>query len=236
MKAHTTVLLVFLAVFALALGCGAEKGGEPAKKGADTEKEGGKEGGEAEAEKPAEPAKPKEGAESPEKIFEGLKKVLYEDGSVSETLKFVIPDERCIMAMGLDMFSGMVFMGMDEEAKKKAEAELADIRKTHKIPEKKGEIDPAALQDPEKMKALGAEMYAGVDIVAYLADLTAFMGKHSDKASEKPKNAATALKDVKVEGDEAKGTLEFADGSTKAVTFKKIDGRWYIPIQAIQGN
>jgi hypothetical protein len=202
--------------------------------------QGGEEGAEPPAEEPAEqpaeePAAAADGADSPEGVIDGLKKIMWQDEDMVGTLDFVVPGDRPLMVFGVDMFMGFIFMGMDEQKKAEAEKELEAIHKKHNIPEKKEGEDEEPLdpRDQEKLIAFARELYKDTDLKAYFKDILDFMKKHSDK-KQKVGAKGTALKDVKAEGDKATGTLEFEDGTSKDVEFLKIEGRWYITLKSLQ--
>jgi hypothetical protein len=248
LRTSFTVIALFAALF-LVVGCQTKEGKDAdAKNGPEetedksAEGEGSGESTEKPAEEPAEkpaeePAPPAEGAESPEKVIEGLKKVMWEDKDLVGTLDYIVPEDRAMMVFGVDMFMGFIFFGMKEEKKKEAEEELGALHKKHNIPQKEEgkEEEPLDPTDTEKLKAAAKEHYKNTDVKAYFKDILAFMKKYSDKEQKMGKKGAT-LKDVKIEGDKATATLEFEDGSNRVVEFLEIDGRWFITLESLQGK
>ncbi len=118
---------------------------------------------------------------------------------------------------------------MDEQLAK-AKQEMGKVRESYNtmvakygLPTmpKEGEPEPAELSQEEVQKK-----FESMDVGAFLADVMAFMkampGQEAKK--ESPVKIPTgALTDLKIEGDKATGSL---DG--EAMTFVKIDGRWYV--------
>ncbi|HEX5758280.1 MAG TPA: hypothetical protein VF121_03720 [Thermoanaerobaculia bacterium] len=147
--------------------------------------------------------------------------------------------------MGSQMASGMAEAFQDEESmtdeqkakaaadKKKMEEEGAKITKKleavltkHGITElMENTPDPAPGDDPAKN---AEKLFADVDQVALISDIMGLM-KESFKDSEKPADSPMGkipkgeLKDLKVTGDTATGTI---DG--EPVHFVKVDGRWFL--------
>jgi hypothetical protein len=229
-------LLVGLAVLGLAgftAGCGGKDGGGSDKKdGGSAEKKG-------DAAKAGTASAPG-GAESPEKLFEGFKKVAGgPDEQMSPMLPFVVPEERPVLAFYMNFAAGMLvaFGGDGKPDMKKA---YEDLRAKYKLPEKvegdEGNIEEI-MKDYAKLVALSGKAFKGVDVAAYLKDIEAFMDKYGDKSdkSEKPAKAekVVTLKDVKIEGDAATGVMAEEGKPDKPCKFKKVDGRWYISLEGI---
>ncbi len=142
------------------------------------------------------------------------------------------------MAEGMGgMAEGMTGEKMDPAEKKKMDEQLAKAKQEMgKVREnyntlvakyglptmpKDGEPEPPELSQEEVQKK-----FESMDVGAFLTDVMAFMkSMPGDEAkSESPVKIPTgALTDLKIEGDKATGSL---DG--EALTFVKIDGRWYV--------
>jgi hypothetical protein len=245
-------VLALLAALMLAGGCGKaekksksvssqKKGAKTAKdkKGETEEKAPAKKGEapkkiEPEPEKP-EPEAPKGGADSPEDAFNKMREG-WKSGKMGDTLAFIVPEERpawaFILHIGAAMMVGMAeMMGTKKPGMKE---EFDKLIKTHKVSEKPTD-DQAKLgevmQDFKKLVAFTADIYKEVELKPFLNDLQAFLDKFS--GDESKKGVAKALKDLKVEGDTATGTVVMDKGEEKPAKFVKKDGRWYISIEGM---
>jgi hypothetical protein len=219
MRKNTFALLAFLALLGLCLGCGAKDGGA-AKDG---EKGGGDKGGAAAA-----PAEPKEGGSTPEKAFNGLKDTMADGKMKGAMLKWIAPDERYSLVFGM-FFGAAMMAGFDEKLKPDFEA----LAKKHKLPldlEGENEFNMEDMNDKAKVRAFASKLFKDTTLAALFDDLAAIMEKGD--GGEGKEKTPTGVKDIKIEGDKAKGTMSFSDGKSEPIHFVKIDGAWFVVMDA----
>lgn len=139
----------------------------------------------------------------------------------------VAPDDHDVFLFGLIFGAAFASMGADDPAA--VEKEAKEILSKHKVPEQK-EGDAIDMNDEAKMRAALKERLKDVpDKAALAGDLIVFMKKHSKKGSEFSMFDGT-LRDVKIDGDKATGTLAKSDGKSSDIKFQKTDGRWYLAL------
>lgn len=163
-----------------------------------------------------------EGGDSPEDVFAKIKSS-FESGDYDVTFRCMAPDGRDGMLFGMMIVLGFSTMG-DEDAT----TEVENILKKHgaKVDEDEDEEEGIDLGDEAKMKEAVAKIFKDVkNKPALFKDLMKALEKHSDE-SESPVPKDAELKDVKIEGDTATGTISSEDGEEEA-EFVKQNGRWY---------
>ena len=139
----------------------------------------------------------------------------------------VSADDQDLFLFGLTFGAAFASMGADDPAA--VEKEAKDIFAKHKVPEKQ-EGDNVDMNDETKMRAMLKEKLKDVpDKGALAGDLIMFMKKHSKEGSDFSMFEGT-VKDVKIDGDKATGTLSKPDGKSTDVKFAKKDGRWYLAL------
>ncbi|MDJ0974529.1 MAG: hypothetical protein QNJ98_08735 [Planctomycetota bacterium] len=224
--------IALLCVFALALaGCGDKAPGG-----------GGGGGGEA------------SGAESPEALVEKARGYAEKE-DFAGIVNLMVPDERPLMSFGMMMFAKMAPMfvgGMGalgeglggEDAKKEIDEKMAGFEKAMKDVLDKyglGDVDmdkppPAAMgNDPKALAKWMNDQAPDLDHGAFVAEMIeAFssLGEETaGKATGNFKDLGGELKDLKIDGDTATGTI-----GEDSMTFKKVDGRWYFSVADKMGG
>jgi hypothetical protein len=119
----------------------------------------------------------------------------------------------------------MLILGFATMDNEDAATEIEGILKKHgvSVDEEEEEID---LDDEAAMKEAAAQAFKDVkNKPALFQELIKAVEKYADQRNVfLPKNAR--LKDVKIEGDTATGTVSSDDGENEAAFVKK-NGRWY---------
>jgi hypothetical protein len=112
-----------------------------------------------------------------------------------------------------------------------------DAKKVKEVLDKHGlteetlkKADPTAADPIAGMKSLVEPVK---DKPAFVADMMAALKSSKDFKDKSPLQKGTTLKDVKIDGDSAKGTIETeVEGKKESspIGFKKIDGKWLIDL------
>lgn len=190
-----------------------------------------------------------EGAESPQALVQRAH-TLAEADDFGGIVRLMAPDERPIMSFGMIMFAKMVpaFMGgfgglAGEEGKKEMEAKMAEFEKAmnavlekHGLGDLEEEQPPAeAMGDPMDAVKWLEEKAPELDHAAFVGDIIQTFGSLGEetagKATNKFKELGGELKNLKVDGDKATGTI-----GDEEMDFKRIDGRWYFSIASKMGG
>lgn len=193
------------------------------------------------------------GAESPEALVKKARD-LAEQEDFGGIVRLMVPAERPLMSFGMMMFAKMapMFVGGlselggemgGEEAKDAMKKQMADFEAAmNAVLEKHGLADmdmskpPAALQgeDPMAIARWLDEQAPDLDHAAFVAEMIqafASLGEETaGKATNKFKELGGELKDLQIDGDTATGTI-----GEDEMTFKKVDGRWYLSVASQMG-
>jgi hypothetical protein len=112
-----------------------------------------------------------------------------------------------------------------------------DAKKVKEVLDKHGlteeslkKADPTAADPIAGMKSLVEPVK---DKPAFVADMMAVMKSTKDFKDRSPLQKGATLKDVKIDGDSAKGTIETdVEGKKESspIDFKKVDGKWLIDL------
>lgn len=194
------------------------------------------------------------GADSPQQLMERMT-AAAESGDFAEMAACMAPEPRAEMAMMMVAMAGMMvaFMDMgagmagdmaeafsdeDMTAEQKAEAEAAEREAAEKTAAVKARYEGILRQhglgdmlseeegDPEGEADL-QEMLEGVDEIALLSDLMAFLEEIGDEEEEAPGEGSPfdlpdEIGEIDVQGDRATATA-----GDETLEFVRIDGRWY---------
>jgi len=212
---YWTMLTLVAALF-LIMGCG-DKGGKDG--------EAGKEG-------EGTPAEAKDGFDSPKALVEDMMETQKKgDLGIGGMAKYMAPAKRKEMAFTMLMMAGMM-TGFEKDEKKKAEMEkgVKELREKFKIPEKVEGVKESDLegimQDKKKMAEVAPKFFKDVDAIGFLKAFAEYQAKYADgKKDGSPK--VKEVKDLKIEGDKATGTMLLENGKERKIKFVKVDGRWY---------
>ncbi len=168
----------------------------------------------------------KGGASTPQALFEEMKG--KNPDNFSEIVDFIAPDELPVMTFSMDIMAAfMTGFSKDKTLKTKYEA----IRKKYSLPEVDKKM-AMKMNDTEAVMKYAAEKYAQVDHANFLKDIQGLVDKTPGKKTKKEKIYAE-LKDVKIEGDTATGIVVDKNKKQDKVTFKKVNGKWYISIKSM---
>jgi hypothetical protein len=145
------------------------------------------------------------------------------------------PDSRDTMAGAMVMAGSMMqaFAGLGGDEGKKEAKDVEAVLKKHGIDEKSLEGPPLgdAKTDPnEAMKKLSSSIK---DRDAFIGEIMTVMSKSGKMKDKGPMTKDATLKDVKVDGDTASGTIATkADGKdvNEPIKFRKISGAWKMEI------
>jgi hypothetical protein len=181
-----------------------------------------------------------EGGDSPQALMERARP-LAEKNDWGRLVRLVAPEDRPVMAfMGVFLAQMAVQFAPDETAKAEAQAKLDTLKGAldevlarHGVD--LGKVDPTKVQglmgrgdpDVDEVRAFFAQNFPSVEPGPFLTDVFATMDEHGDgrQTMSLSKGFTGELKDVKIEGDRARGT---ADG--KDMVFVKVNGRWFISL------
>lgn len=165
----------------------------------------------------------KKGASSPQELFNTLKTV--DPNKMSQGIDYVAPDERSLLAFSMDFAMAFMFAFVPD---KKLQEEYLQIRKKYNLPETKDKSS-LDLKDPQSVLKYAEDNYGGIDHAGFLSDMESLMEKAPGKKTKKPDYKE--LKDVKIEGDRATGTIVYENGKTEKVTFRKVNNAWYLSMK-----
>ena len=192
-----------------------------------------------------------EGGATPHEVLERLAEAV-ESEAYDRFLPVVLPEQRTELAFGLGV-SGPVgsaqlreqilpaakVAGEAEYARTKAEVER--LRRAHRavldehgVPSYGFKQLMQAGTDPAARRALAKEALAGVDLSAFLRDVSALMARTPDgqPGAAGPFGTAHFLAmDVTEEGDTATASVP---GAGKTLTLRRIEGRWYADLMGFQ--
>lgn len=161
------------------------------------------------------------GGDSPQDAFNKIKNG-FQSGNYDAALRCVDPDSHDQMLFGTMLVVGFATMG-----KEGADAEVKGILQKHGVKtDKDNEDEKIDLSDEGAMKKAMAKTFKDVkDKPALFHELMKVAEKYTKQTNALvPENAE--LKDVKIEGDTATGTISSEKGDNEAKFVKK-DGRWY---------
>ena len=166
------------------------------------------------------------GAGSPEELFNKIKETNV--AQMSDLVRYVAPDERSLLALMMDFAASFgIAFGGDEALTE----EYMKIRAKYKLPGEDEEQESVDLQDIEAVQMHAEKLYGGIDIPGFIGEVEAFLGKvPGQETTETVK--WTDIKDLKISGDTATATVVIEGGDAQAVTFRKVEGKWYFSQKA----
>lgn len=159
----------------------------------------------------------KGGGSTPEAAYNNAKQAV-QDKNWRGLYNACDPEAVEVLILGSMMGAGFATM-----SNKDAKAELDEITKKHGLPENKAPMGGG------DMKAAAKEALKDVkDKPGLFADLMAFMEKHMKDQGGMKNEMTGDIKDVKIEGETAKGTVTRADGKSSEIRFVRRNGLWYL--------
>lgn len=181
------------------------------------------------------------GYDSPQAVWDAAKKA-EKDKDGETFIKCFDADTQNILAAGM-VFTGMFATSMSKFDKKAAEKmkPVQDVMNKHGLTEdflKKAQKDKPKGNTPEDlMKAMLKLTEPIKDKAAFFVEMTKAMDAASDKKKQKDDHmiADAELKDVKIDGDKAKGKMVGKKGGEEKeqpIEFVKESGGWKIHIPA----
>lgn len=166
----------------------------------------------------------KGGASTPQALFDELKG--KNPDNFSEIVNYIAPDELPVITFSMDIMAAfMTGFSKDKSLKTKYEA----IRKKYKLPEVDKKM-AMKMNDTAAVMKYASEKYANVDHANFLKEIQGLVEKTPGKKAKKEKIYAE-LKNVKITGDTATGTVVDKDKKEDKISFKKVNGKWYISIK-----
>ncbi len=185
---------------------------------------------------------PQGGFASPQAVFERMKSAGEED------MAYYLPGERSRVAYDAFLMAGMLaeMMQPDAKQKKKAQDDLAALTAKYGLADKL-ELNT----NLDKIDEVAAKAFTGVDIPAFMADVAAFNKSHDhgpvnifasffppadEKESKGIKDEINGQKEVKplsmknlvINGDEARATSVYSDDSENPLVFTRTDEGWFL--------
>ncbi len=151
-------------------------------------------------------------ANSPQGTFDAAKKAV-ESKNWRGFYNCCDPENASMMVM-----AGVMMAGFSVINNKPAEEELNAIMKKHGIADDKKKDPKETMKDVKDPGALFEE-------------LMKFSDKHSKPGEQAALEVTGDLKDVKIDGDRASGTMTKKDGKTDTMKFVRRAGRWYIALE-----
>jgi len=175
---------------------------------------------------PACGSKGSSGASTPQALFEDLKGKNPED--FSDVAGYIAPDELPIITFTMDIMAAFsAGFSPDKTLKPKYEA----LRKKYNLPP----VDKSMMMkmnNPDAVAKYASEKYAGVDHTGFIKDITALLDKAPGKKAKTEKIYAE-LKNVQISGDTATGVVVDKSGKSDKISFKKVNGKWYLSLKAM---
>lgn len=168
-----------------------------------------------------------EGGDSPQDVFRRAK-VAADHDDMHAFFQLISPDSRAVM--GYTMVTGAntaismkaAMEGGDGSA---AQKQLDTLLQKHGVKEYPKEGPPINQADQDAVAAVAREMFSGVDVIALIEDLQAFMAQlgFEGGSSKITGGIEGELANLKIEGNRATATVGGKPG-----TFVRVNGRWYM--------
>jgi hypothetical protein len=171
-----------------------------------------------------------DGYDSPQHLVEAMKGEMFE-----LQIPLYPPADRYMMAyMSVEMLRGFVAMAEDPDQRKEAEQAFTALIKKYDLADRLEFTD-----NEDKEEALAKKAFEGVDLIALYADVESFMaapysGFFSDSDGETDEVEALSLKNLKIDGGDATGTVLFSDDTEIPVVFVRSVGRWYLSMRGMK--
>ena len=171
-----------------------------------------------------------DGYDSPQHLVEAMKGEMFE-----LQIPLYPPADRYMMAyMSVEMLRGFVAMAEDPDQSKEAEQAFTALIKKYDLADRLEFTD-----NEDKEEALAKKAFEGVDLIALYADVESFMaapysGFFSDSDGETDEVEALSLKNLKIDGGDATGTVLFSDDTEIPVVFVRSVGRWFLSMRGMK--
>ncbi len=168
------------------------------------------------------------GFASPQALVDHLKGKKH--GDFSDLMTVLAPDEFSLVAFSLDFAAS--FMSKFSSDKKMKE-EYAAILKKFKLEDMSSQKPNVKMQDPNSVIAFANERYGKIDARGFVTAMEGMVQKFQPDKKEKKVEPISYinLKDVKIDGDKATGTVEMSNKKSENLAFRKIDGKWYLSMK-----
>lgn len=141
------------------------------------------------------------------------------------TASMLVPDDQAMLAGTGMLMAGFATMG--DESKEKS---LNELLSRHGV-----DLDDKSESSAEDMETAMQEVTAPIkDKPQLIADLMQWISENSDDDEGSPFATLDSLSDVKVDGDQATGTISTEMGD-QPIAFRKIDGSWRISLPRERG-
>ncbi|MCI0342814.1 MAG: hypothetical protein L0216_17010 [Planctomycetales bacterium] len=157
-------------------------------------------------------------AATPDEVFTRGKEAAAAD-RVSDLLDLFPPDDRVRVCYQIRLGATVLAASKGGEAEA-CRQELDEILKSHSVQEVP---PPSDIQDMKAVAEAAAKALDGVDAARLFEALVRFWDKYGAPGSALTKKFQGELKDLKVEGEWASGTVE-----GKKIVFRKVGEGWYL--------
>jgi TM2 domain-containing membrane protein YozV len=172
-----------------------------------------------------------QGFASPEAVFEAMKK--NPPDTSSDLISVLPPGEQYGLAY-LSFLTARMAVNFQTDARKKQEAEkdFTTLIEKYRLADK---LEFSTGGSEEQVKDMAAKAFADVDLTAFMDEVETFDKKYESEtfkiigASDDPK--MVSLKDLKIEGDEANGTVLYSNDTEKPIVFVKSGGGWFYSME-----
>lgn len=166
-----------------------------------------------------------DGASSPKKVFQKIKKIGREN--LTEYIHLIAPSDRALTALSLDLSAAMamaLFPGGDMAR------EYDSIRVKYGLPPAQEMSGALILDDSASLIQYAGRHYQNIEHQGFVSDMKAFLERVSGPA-KKDYPAWMKLKAVVVEGNTARASVLLVNGSLEPVEFVSVNNRWYLKLQ-----
>ena len=171
-----------------------------------------------------------DGYDSPQHLVEAMKGEMFE-----LQIPLYPPEDRYMMAyMSVEILRGFVALAEDPDQHKEAEQAFTALIEKYDLADRLEFTD-----NEDKEEALAKKAFEGVDLIALYADVESFMaapysGFFSDSDGETDEVEALSLKNLKIDGGDATGTVLFSDDTEIPVVFVRSVGRWFLSMRGMK--
>lgn len=154
------------------------------------------------------------GFESPEQLFEEIKRLGVDDPSL-----YPKDDKAFIAYMNVLIARMKMAFAEDDTQRGEAEEALTAIIEKYDL---SGKLEISDDPNPAALRSLAETAFADVDVDAFLRDMP--MEGDEDDAP------VVGMEDLAVQSDEAEAVLIDSEGYEKRVVFVRSDGRWFFSL------
>lgn len=167
-------------------------------------------------------ARPQTGFATPQAVFDRMK-------IDPEDISLYLPEERPLMAYTMvAMARFMSAVETDAARKQELEQGFTDLIAKHNLTDT---LEFSTIEDEDQIRALAAQSFANVDLVAFWSDLQAYLEQGDSSMMVDDESNPVALQGLTINNGEARGTLIFSDQTEQPVVFVKSDAGWFLSFE-----